>query len=194
MNICFQNSTLHIVANLSTCKLIRLTNWNIRGQMIACDAPYQLQLSCTGARGGWDHSDLLSWWRWPWTGSWQRERAAGWQSWGLQGKMTGSATYPAPSGPLQTGPRTLRRDRTNEKNQNRKTCCRSVSPCVLEARHVPSICPLQLVQRSSTHFTTFSINTDFSIHVDYNLHKFFSNRILSLASIQNQVSTVVTWN
>lgn len=184
MNIRFQN----IVANLSTCKLIRLTNWNIRGQMIACDAPYQLQWSCTGARGGWDHSDLLSWWRWPWTGSWQRERAAGWQSWGLQGKMTSSATYPAPSGPLQTGPRTLRRDRTNEKTK-------TVKPAAGLWVHVFW---KHAMSHPFVHFSLFKdpvyILQPFSIHMDYNLPKSFSNRILSLASIQNQVSTVVTWN
>lgn len=48
------------------------------------------------------------------------------------------------------------------------------------------------------HFSLFKdpvyILQPFSIHMDYNLPKSFSNRILSLASIQNQVSTMVTWN
>lgn len=68
---------------------------------------HQLRWSCTAVMEGWAHSGPLSWWQWPWTGSWQRERAAGWRSLGVPGKRTGSAIGLAPSGPPQTGPENL---------------------------------------------------------------------------------------
>lgn len=95
-------------ATLSQVKMFQLNHLSFRWKCFTSHLPHW---SCIVARGGWAHSGSLSWQRWLWTDSWQRGRAAGWQSWGLQGRWPGPATCLDPSGPPQTAPKTLWRHR-----------------------------------------------------------------------------------